>query len=59
MRVLRFQDAIHRHAIGDASSLAGLAHAAGYSDQSHMTADFKALSGLTPQRLFFHVRQRL
>ena len=52
MRVLRFQNAIHRHAIGDASSLAGLAHAAGYSDQSHMTADFKALSGLTPQRFF-------
>lgn len=52
MRVLRFQNAIHRHAIGDASSLAGLAQASGYSDQSHMTADFKALSGLTPQRFF-------
>ncbi len=52
MRVLRFQNAIHRHAIGDASSLAALAHASGYSDQSHMTADFKALSGLTPQRFF-------
>ncbi|PRZ43152.1 AraC family transcriptional regulator [Antricoccus suffuscus] len=51
-RVSRFRsflDAAER--AGDVASLAGLAFAAGYVDQAHLTRDSTALSGLPPRAL--------
>ena len=52
-RILRFGrllDALTREPGADAD-LAGLAFAAGYSDQAHMTRESRELSGLTPGEL--------
>jgi AraC-like DNA-binding protein len=49
-RILRFQRVLRRIHAGTVS-LADLAHEAGYYDQPHMTAEVKALSGLTPTAL--------
>ena len=38
-------------ALETASSLAGLAQACGYADQSHMARDFRAFTGLAPSGL--------
>jgi len=54
-RIIRFTRALERLYAG-ASSLADLAFDAGYYDQPHMTAEFKALSGLTPGE-FLHARR--
>lgn len=53
-RVVRFDGARHaltgRVARGAAPDLAGLAAAAGYADQSHLTRDWRAFTGLPPLR---------
>lgn len=48
-RVTRFQSAVGRLTSG--MSLAAVAAACGYSDQSHMTRDFQALGGASPHTL--------
>lgn len=48
MRVRRFQQAVNALAAGDAP--AELAAALGYSDQSHLIREFRAMAGLTPGR---------
>jgi AraC-like DNA-binding protein len=45
-RVLRFQAVLH--ALRAAPSLSQLAQSAGYSDQAHLTREFRALSGISP-----------
>ena len=52
-RVLRFQRVLSRlrPQAEPTDSLAGLAAAAGYSDQAHMTRETRELSGLTPVEL--------
>lgn len=47
-RVRRFQTALAHLRSGRQRSLAGLALAAGYSDQAHFNREFRALAGLTP-----------
>jgi AraC-like DNA-binding protein len=47
-RVHRFHTAL-RNLGRRRDSLAGIAWAAGYSDQSHMNADFRAFAGMTPR----------
>ncbi|MBJ7332501.1 MAG: helix-turn-helix transcriptional regulator [Solirubrobacteraceae bacterium] len=47
-RVLRFQRFLK---VVDRFDLAGAAAVAGYSDQSHLTREARALAGLTPSRL--------
>lgn len=46
-RVLRFRHAVARLRNGE-SDLTGMAFDCGYYDQSHMTRDFRELSGITP-----------
>lgn len=49
-RIFRFRRALHLQREGTLS-LALLAHEAGFSDQAHMTREFRALGGFTPSRL--------
>lgn len=46
--VVRFQHSLHLRRQHGQMSLAELACAAGYSDQAHMTREFRALGGFTP-----------
>lgn len=47
-RVARFRAAVRRMHGAPAISLARLAHASGYHDQSHLTREFRRLAGITP-----------
>ncbi len=49
-RVRRFQRAVGALAATDAPAPAELAAALGYSDQSHLIREFRAMAGLTPGR---------
>ncbi len=52
LRTIRFQNTLlkkHKSAI---NNLAALACESGYYDQSHMTSDFKNLTGYTPKQFF-------
>ena len=50
-RLSRFQRALHAARSDDGARWAGIATAAGYYDQAHLIADFRALTGATPQAL--------
>lgn len=52
LRTVRFQNAIHEKALQQSLSLTELSYRCGYYDQSHMTADFQKLSGMSPRRFF-------
>ena len=47
-RVQRFAAVLRGLATADAANLADLAAAAGYSDQSHLSREFRAFAGITP-----------
>ncbi|WP_343713303.1 helix-turn-helix domain-containing protein [Inquilinus sp.] len=47
-RILRFQRFLRLAAAGEEATLSGLAAAAGYADQAHLTREVRRLSGLTP-----------
>lgn len=47
-RIMRMQTLLRGVRTGRTSSLSSLAIAAGYSDQAHMTRDFRAITGFTP-----------
>lgn len=47
-RVVRFQGVLDRMAAAPDASLARVAVAAGYSDQSHFSREFRAFAGVTP-----------
>jgi AraC-like DNA-binding protein len=49
-RVRRFQRALHRARVPGPESWADVAAAAGYSDQSHFTREFRECVGITPTR---------
>jgi AraC-like DNA-binding protein len=49
-RVLRFQRALAQLSATPAATLAEVALAAGYSDQSHFTREFQDLAGISPGR---------
>ncbi|MET7637945.1 helix-turn-helix transcriptional regulator [Streptomyces sp. NPDC005438] len=52
-RVLRMRRALQLgEATGESGGLAGVATAAGYADQAHMTRELRQLTGLTPGDLF-------
>jgi AraC-like DNA-binding protein len=57
-RLTRFRFALQRAGSGGRTSWAQMAAATGYSDQSHMIAEFKQFSGLTPEAFvsggYFH-----
>jgi AraC-like DNA-binding protein len=46
--LMRFEQVRNRLWLSPDSSIAGLAHELGYSDQSHLTREFKRYSGTTP-----------
>ncbi|MDD9969433.1 MAG: helix-turn-helix transcriptional regulator [Myxococcales bacterium] len=52
----RLQEAAQRIQAGDGSALADVAFSLGYTDQAHLTRDFRAATGITPGRLLAHVR---
>lgn len=47
-RVKRFNAVLRHLATGDEESLADIAASIGYSDQSHLTREFRELAGITP-----------
>jgi AraC-like DNA-binding protein len=49
-RVKRFTSALQELAGGNAKGLADLADSAGYSDQAHLTREFREFSGVTPSQ---------
>jgi AraC-like DNA-binding protein len=50
-RLARFQSALHYARVGDGVDWAGVACELGYTDQSHMIAEFREFSSLTPRNL--------
>jgi AraC-like DNA-binding protein len=46
-RILRFQSVVRAARTGGETSLSGLAFAAGYADQAHLSRDIRELSGMT------------
>lgn len=49
-RVFRFRRSLRLRKTDDTMSLAALAHECGYSDQAHMTREFRLLGGFSPAR---------
>jgi len=47
-RIKRFTAVLQRLASGNAETLADVAASAGYSDQSHLSREFRDLAGITP-----------
>jgi AraC-like DNA-binding protein len=52
LRIVRFQYSLYNKSINSNITLTELAYKCGYYDQSHMIADFKSLTGLTPGQYF-------
>lgn len=52
LRTVRFQRAIHERALHKNLSLTELSYRCAFYDQSHMTADFQKLSGMSPRSFF-------
>lgn len=50
-RIARFQSALRFAGTGPAVDWARVAVEAGYADQSHLIAEFREFSGLTPHRI--------
>lgn len=48
-RLIRFEEVHHRLLLDPSLSLAPLAHDLGFSDQAHLTREFRALSRMTPR----------
>jgi AraC-like DNA-binding protein len=55
--VMRFQQVRNQLWINPDSNLAGLAHELGYTDQSHLSKEFKRYSGTTPAAFARKVKQ--
>jgi AraC-like DNA-binding protein len=49
-RIRRFNCAVRRMAAGDGQGLGDIAAAAGYSDQAHLTREFREFAGVTPAK---------
>ncbi len=49
-RIRRFNSALRSMAAGDGHGLGDIAAAAGYSDQSHLTREFREFAGVAPSR---------
>jgi AraC-like DNA-binding protein len=49
-RIRRFNSAVGRMAAGDGQGFGDIAAAAGYSDQAHMTREFREFAGVTPTK---------
>jgi len=47
-RIQRFNDVVRRLAAGSGAPLADIALASGYSDQAHLTREFREFTGVTP-----------
>lgn len=52
LKIVRFQHSLYLWQKTDKMRLTDLAYECGYFDQSHMIADFKKLSGMTPKKFF-------
>lgn len=55
-RLLRFHRALGAARAASQANWAGIAAAAGYYDQAHLIAEFRAISGVTPQALLGELR---
>ena len=47
-RIRRFNAAVRRLAAKDGTALSGVAAAAGYSDQAHLSREFREFAGVAP-----------
>ncbi len=56
-RLARFRRALRAAREGDRDDWAGIAVEAGYYDQAHLIAEFRAISGVTPRALLAELRQ--
>jgi transcriptional regulator GlxA family with amidase domain len=55
-RLIRFHRALGAARAGRHAGWAGIAAAAGYYDQAHLIAEFRAIAGVTPQALLGELR---
>jgi AraC-like DNA-binding protein len=55
-RLERFRRALNAARVREAPSWATIALDAGYYDQAHLIADFRAIAGVTPQALLREMR---
>lgn len=55
-QLMRFHRALHAAQSGRRASWASIAAAAGYYDQAHLIAEFRALTGVTPRALLGELR---
>ncbi|SMB94560.1 AraC-type DNA-binding protein [Deinococcus hopiensis KR-140] len=58
-RLIRFEEVHNRLWLRPTTPLAPLAYALGFSDQAHLTREFRALSHMTPRAFTHFVRQHL
>ena len=55
-KIMRFQHALRAARDGGRASWANIATAAGYYDQAHLLAEFRAIAGVTPRALLSELR---
>jgi AraC-like DNA-binding protein len=56
--LMRFEQARNRLWLAPATNLAGLAHELGYTDQAHLSREFKRYSGTTPAAFARQIKRR-
>jgi len=57
-RILRVKKSFNDIKVNPNTSLVDLAHKSGFSDQSHMTREFKTIARITPKKLSHFVQRR-
>jgi AraC-like DNA-binding protein len=58
-RIVRFEAVLHRLLQAPLPPMDDLAYEFGYTDQAHMTNDFKAMTACTPQQFILLAEQRM
>jgi AraC-like DNA-binding protein len=56
-KIARFDRAVHAASVDGGANWASIAAAAGYYDQAHLIAEFRAIAGVTPRALLGELRR--